>query len=43
MWWIRVRRPILLEQLNQILVGRYRVTDVELHRLTDTHLVPDRE
>ena len=41
--WVRVRNPILLEQANQVLVGCHRVADMELHRLTDTHGVADRD
>ena len=40
---IWVRRPILIEQLDQILVGCGCVTNVELHRLTDADQIPDHD
>ncbi len=38
LWEIRIRTLILLKELHQILISRFRVTDVELNRLTDAHL-----
>ncbi len=35
--WIRVRNAILFQQLYEVFVGRVRVTNVELHRLTNAH------
>ena len=40
--WHGIRRLILFQELNQILVSRVRVTNVELHRLTNAHLIPNR-
>ena len=41
--WHRIRRLILFQELNQILVSRVRVTNVELHCLTNAHQIPNRD
>lgn len=38
-----VRVQILFEELGEILIGRFSVANVKLHRLPDTDAIPDRD